>query len=228
MACKRKIFLTKIKIFLFHLPCFGKMCYDVKNTSWNEVSRNLDGDNELIHTLYLQLYEKLFRVAYRMMGSSESAEDLVQQTFLLALFQGEALRAHPCPEGWLMKALHNLAINERRRTARRQEIPLDTLFDQAAGEASPPLAETLPRQLSPQDREVLLWRFEQGLDYDEIATSLASQRPAAAAGYPGLSGGAGRSGTEARGSLSQNKREISNFCTFPLWGQKKPSSGNAA
>lgn len=172
MACKRKIFLTKIKIFLFHLPCFGKMCYDVKNTSWNEVSRNLDGDNELIHTLYLQLYEKLFRVAYRMMGSSESAEDLVQQTFLLALFQGEALRAHPCPEGWLMKALHNLAINERRRTARRQEIPLDTLFDQAAGEASPPLAETLPRQLSPQDREVLLWRFEQGLDYDEIANLL--------------------------------------------------------
>ena len=141
------------------------MCYDVKNTSWNEVSRNLDGDNELIHTLYLQLYEKLFRVAYRMMGSSESAEDLVQQTFLLALFQGEALRAHPCPEGWLMKALHNLAINERRRTARRQEIPLDTLFDQ-------PLAETLPRQLSPQDREVLLWRFEQGLDYDEIANLL--------------------------------------------------------
>ena len=125
------------------------MCYDVKNTSWNEVSRNLDGDNELIHTLYLQLYEKLFRVAYRMMGSSESAEDLVQQTFLLALFQGEALRAHPCPEGWLMKALHNLAINERRRTARRQEIPLDTLFDQAAGEASPPLAETLP--LSPSN-----------------------------------------------------------------------------
>ena len=60
-----------------------------------------------------------------MMGSSESAEDLVQQTFLLALFQGEALRAHPCPEGWLMKALHNLAINERRRTARRQEIPLE-------------------------------------------------------------------------------------------------------
>ena len=75
----------------------GKRCYDVKNTSWNEVSRNLDGDNELIHTLYLQLYEKLFRVAYRMMGSSESAEDLVQKTFLLALFQGEALRAHPCP-----------------------------------------------------------------------------------------------------------------------------------
>ena len=34
------------------------------------------------------------------------------------------------------------------------------------------LAETLPRQLSPQDREVLLWRFEQGLDYDEIANLL--------------------------------------------------------
>ena len=167
MACKRKIFLTKIKIFLFHLPCFGKMCYDVKNTSWNEVSRNLDGDNELIHTLYLQLYEKLFRVAYRMMGSSESAEDLVQQTFLLALFQGEALRAHPCPEGscttW--RSMSGGARPGGRRShwtpclTRRPERP-----------ARP--WRTLPRQLSPQDREVLLWRFEQGLDYDEIANLL--------------------------------------------------------
>ena len=136
------------------------------------MSRKLDRDNEWIHTLYLQLYEKLFRAAYRLMGSPESAEDLVQQTFLLALFQGEALRTHPCPEGWLMKALHNLAMNERRRAARQQEVPLDARFDQAAEADSPPLAESLPRRLSPQDREVLLWRFEQGLDYDEIAERL--------------------------------------------------------
>ena len=132
----------------------------------------MDRDNEWIRTLYLQLDEKLVRVAYRLMGSTESAEDLVQQTFLLALFQGEALRTHPCPEGWLMKALHNLAMNERRRAARQQEVPLDALFDQAAESDSPPLAEALPRWLSPQDREVLLWRFEQGLDYDEIAERL--------------------------------------------------------
>lgn len=204
------------------------MCYDVKNTSWNEVSRNLDGDNELIHTLYLQLYEKLFRVAYRMMGSSESAEDLVQQTFLLALFQGEALRAHPCPEGWLMKALHNLAINERRRTARRQEIPLDTLFDQAAGEASRRWRRRCPGSSLPRTGRSSCGGSSRGWTMTRSPTSLASQRSAAAAGYPGLSGGSGRSGTEARRSLSQNKREISNFCTFPLWGQKKPSSGNAA
>ena len=48
----------------------------------------MDRDNEWIRTLYLRLYEKLFRVAYRLMGSPESAEDLVQQTFLLALFKG--------------------------------------------------------------------------------------------------------------------------------------------
>jgi len=136
------------------------------------VSRKLDRDNEWIRTLYLRLYEKLFWVAYRLMGSPESAEDLVQQTFLLALFQGEALRTHPCPEGWLMKALHNLARNERRRAARQQEVPLDALFDQAAEADGPPLAEALPRRLSPQDREVLLWRFEQGLDYGEIAERL--------------------------------------------------------
>ena len=224
MACKRKIFLTKIKIFLFHLPCFGKMCYDVKNTSWNEVSRNLDGDNELIHTLYLQLYEKLFRVAYRMMGSSESAEDLVQQTFLLALFQGEALRAHPCPEGscttW--RSMSGGARPGGRRSywtpclTRRPERPARRWRRRCPGSSLPRTGRSSCGGSS------------RGWTMTRSPTSLASQRPAAAAGYPGLSGGAGRSGTEARGSLSQNKREISNFCTFPLWGQKKPSSGNAA
>lgn len=188
----------------------------------------MDRDNEWIHTLYLQLYEKLFRAAYRLMGSPESAEDLVQQTFLLALFQGEALRTHPCPEGWLMKALHNLAMNERRRAARQQEVPLDALFDQAAEADSPPLAESLPRRLSPQDREVLLWRFEQGLDYDEIAERLGiSETGCRSPGIPGCPGGAGRCGIKARGGPIQNKCECSNFCTFLLRGQKTPS-GNGA
>ena len=187
----------------------------------------MDRDNEWIHTLYLQLYEKLFRVAYRLMGSTESAEDLVQQTFLLALFQGEALRTHPCPEGWLMKALHNLAMSERRRAARQQEVPLDALFDQAAEADSPPLAEALPRRLSPQDREVLLGGSSRGWTMTRSPNVWGSQKPDAAAGYPGLSGGAGRCGTKASGGPIQNRRERSNFCTFLLRGQKTPS-GNGA
>ena len=182
----------------------------------------MDRDNEWIHTLYLQLYEKLFRAAYRLMGSPESAEDLVQQTFLLALFQGEALRTHPCPEGWLMKALHNLAMNERRRAARQQEVPLDALFDQAQRRTvrrwrSPFPGGSLPRtgrsccggssRVWTMTRSPNVWGF---------------QRPEAAAGYPGPSGGAGSSGTGTRGGLIQNRRERSNFCIFPLWGRKSP------
>lgn len=192
------------------------------------MSRKLDRDNEWIHTLYLQLYEKLFRVAYRLMGSTESAEDLVQQTFLLALFQGEALRTHPCPEGWLMKALHNLAMSERRRAARQQEVPLDALFDQAAEADSPPLARRpFPGGSLPRTGRSCCGGSSRGWTMTRSPNVWGSQKPDAAAGYPGLSGGAGRCGTKASGGPIQNRRERSNFCTFLLRGQKTPS-GNGA
>ena len=75
-----------------------------------------------IQILYEALHDKMLKVAYRMIGNIETAEDLVQSTFLLALFHQQDLLNHPLPEGWLMKALQNLALNERRRINRHQSI----------------------------------------------------------------------------------------------------------
>lgn len=147
----------------------------------------MDRDNEWIHTLYLQLYEKLFRAAYRLMGSPESAEDLVQQTFLLALFQGEALRTHPCPEGWLMKALHNLAMNERRRAAgsrRSRWTPCLTRRQRRTVRRwrSPFPGGSLPRTgRSCCGGSSRVWTMTRSPNV------WGSQKPDAAAGYPGLS-----------------------------------------
>lgn len=126
-----------------------------------------------------------------------------------------------------MKALHNLAINERRRTAGGKRSTGHRLTRRperqpAAG------GDAAPAALSPGPGGPPV-AVRAGLDYDEIANLLGiSEVGGRSPGIPGCPGGSGRSGTEARRSLSQNKREISNFCTFPLWGQKKPSSGNAA
>ena len=68
-----------------------------------------------LKVLYESLYETMIQVAYRVTGSVETAQDLVQETFLLALFQEEKLSRHPMPEGWLIVTLKNLARNERRR-----------------------------------------------------------------------------------------------------------------
>lgn len=123
-------------------------------------------------SLYENLYEKLYKVAYRMLGNQETAKDMAQETFLLALFRQDELINHPNPEGWLMLTLRNLVRNEQRRLNRHPGISLDLIPDLL--EEVPPnsLDMMLPKQLSPQERKILIWRFEQRLDYREIANRI--------------------------------------------------------
>lgn len=122
--------------------------------------------------LYKDLYEKLFRIAYRMLGDPEQAKDAVQDVFLQVVFHRNKLMEHPNPEGWLVLALKNNIQNERRRTMAHQLVPL---HDAAlVGEAEPdtPLEMLLPGTLPQADRDILIWRFEQDLSYREIADRL--------------------------------------------------------
>lgn len=124
-----------------------------------------------ITSLYDQTYQRLYRVAYRLTGSIETAKELTQDAFLWAWLRREELLAHPKPEAWLMRTLTNLVKNERRRLS-SAEVSLETQFNVPAPELERGLAELLPSKLSKEDREVLEWRFEQELDYREIADRL--------------------------------------------------------
>ena len=87
-----------------------------------------------------------------------------------------ALQAHENPLGWLLRALNYELSHEFARQAKQtaQEQPL---HPSPAGLAPTPppslgLAEVLPVQLSPRDREILLLFYEEGLSYQEIAQRL--------------------------------------------------------
>ena len=132
--------------------------------------------NDRFQKLYEDLHDKMLRVAYRMVGSVETSEDLVQNAFLLALFRENELMRHPNPEGWLMRVLQNLALNERRRVKRHPETSLDSLLNLAGETPANALEDMLPKQLSKADREILIWRFEQNMDYDEIADRIGKKK----------------------------------------------------
>ena len=128
--------------------------------------------NSFLKQLYETQYEKMFQVAYRMTGSVETTQDVVQDAFLLALFQQEKLAQHPFLEGWLMITVKNLALNERRKGKRHPTVPLDSFVYNADHAQECPLEAILPRQLKPEEKQILLWRFEDQLDYREIADRL--------------------------------------------------------
>ena len=125
-----------------------------------------------LQNLYSAHYEKLIKTAFRMMGDLESAQDLVQQVFLLALLQKGKLIVHPVPEGWLVVALHNLVKQERKRGANHKIVPIDEIMEPAAQDAPLPMDLILPAELSPEERKILIWRFDQQMEYEEMADHL--------------------------------------------------------
>lgn len=127
--------------------------------------------DELISSLFDTQYEKLCKVGYHLTGDTALSEDLVQTTFLIAVFRQEYLAGHPNQEGWLMQTLKNLVKNERRRSS-NQNVPLALLHDMAVPGEPGSLEECFPAQLGKEDRKVLIWRFEQRLEFRDIADLL--------------------------------------------------------
>ena len=125
-----------------------------------------------LQTLYENNYEKMLKFSYRMLGTRADAQDLMQETFLLALYHQTKLYNHPNPEGWLMKTLRNLSLNEQRRIQNHPVVSIESIANTMGSEHDTPLDLLLPKQLSKEEREILIWRYEQQLEYKDIADRL--------------------------------------------------------
>ena len=127
--------------------------------------------NDFIAPLYNEEYERLFKIAYRKTKNWDLSQDLVQDVFLLAIFNQSKLMQHPKPNAWLMQTLQNLILNELRERS-HSNIPLDEAIEVPAREACASLDRLLPTQLPARDREILIWRFEQNMSYSEMSGRL--------------------------------------------------------
>src|SRR5437763_5524973 len=75
----------------------------------------------------LELSDQVYRVARRMVGSREEAEDLVQQTYERAFRSWKQFTPGTNLRAWLLRILTNLNIDRGRRQQRApQSVPLET------------------------------------------------------------------------------------------------------
>lgn len=117
----------------------------------------------------------LYRYAYRLCGQAADADDLTQQTFLVAQERREQLRSAEKARGWLCTILRNLYLKSRRHVEtqslelepedRRGPGPLDGGIDpEELQQALQELPETFRTPL-------ILFYFEE-FSYQEIAEQL--------------------------------------------------------
>jgi len=87
------------------------------------VGRARAGDGTAFDELVRTYMEQAFRVAYRVVGHREDAEDLVQESFLAAYQYLESFEVGRPFGPWLMRIVLNRGANLRRSRARRSTEP---------------------------------------------------------------------------------------------------------
>lgn len=155
---------------------------DCSITESDLLSRARGFDQEALAHIYRTYQQALYRYVYHHIGDEQTAQDLTAEVFgrfLQALRSGRGPDQHL--KSWLYRVAHNLIVDElRRRTHRNHQslddAPAEVLHD---GEQSPDerawtaiagaqVREALA-ELSPDQRQIVILKFLEGLDNSEIA-----------------------------------------------------------
>ena len=125
--------------------------------------------------LYETHYAAVYRAAFRVTGNPADAEDVLQTVFLRilgSLAKGGDLPDIRNPEAWFRRAACNAAIDILRRRTARAEIPVGEMPLKLVVKPEVLLKEQLRRAiaaLEPEDAELFLLRYVEGLSNGELA-----------------------------------------------------------
>jgi RNA polymerase sigma-70 factor (ECF subfamily) len=152
------------------------------------------GDSEAFRTLVEKHSRNAFRLAYRMTGNEQDAEDVVQESFLRAYRHLGRFEARADFGTWLYRIVANCAVEllrtrQSRQTRARME-PLDEVVAAPAADTPGPerLAESaeIKRRvaaaldnLSPLERAAFTLRHYEGRTIEEISRTLRLRTSAA-------------------------------------------------
>jgi len=130
----------------------------------------------------LPVKNKLFRFAFRLLGSSEEAKDVVQEVFIKVWNGRDQMESIDNMEAWCMRITRNLSLDKIRARQRKATDPLEGSFDIQNDTRTPYEAaennENMQRinqliaSLPEKQRQVMHLRDIEGYSYNEICEIL--------------------------------------------------------
>jgi RNA polymerase sigma-70 factor, ECF subfamily len=151
------------------------------------LARARQGDSEAFRALVERHSPRVFRLAFRMTGNEQDAEDVVQESFLRAYRQLGRFESRANFGTWLYRIVANCSVDlMRARQARHEQVraePLEPVAETSAVDTPDP--ERLARSaeinrhvqealgaLSPLERAAFTLRHYEGRSIDEIGRTL--------------------------------------------------------
>jgi len=151
------------------------------------LARARQGDSEAFRVLVERHSRAVFRLAYRMTGNEQDAEDVVQESFLRAYRQLGRFQSRANFGTWLYRIVANCSVDLMRakqsRHDRSRAESLDVIESRPAVDNHGPdrlaesaeigrrVAEAL-RELSPLERAAFTLRHHEGRSIQEISAML--------------------------------------------------------
>lgn len=151
------------------------------------VTRGVSGDERALEAIYYRFKTPIFNLAYRYSGDSDSAEDILQETFLSAFTHLGKLQEAASFSGWLYRIAVNACLGHVRssKPERQRSVPLEDIDgktlardsglsersveeDSALRSLLEGAIQVLPERL----RLVFLMHDVEGFKHEEIATAL--------------------------------------------------------
>lgn len=141
------------------------------------IERCRAGERQAQHQLFELTSVRVYRLLLRMTGNPDDASDLTQDTFVKGLQRLDQFDGRSAVASWF----YRIAVNEALQFRRRQGVGAVKLQDIAPNRPNEAPRQTTDlrmdlagalAQLSADDRALLLLRYQEELDYRDVAEVL--------------------------------------------------------
>src|SRR5688500_17755251 len=151
------------------------------------VHRAIDRDQSAFAELYDRHVVRVYRHIYYLVNDAREAEDLTAQTFLKAWEAIDRYKERGAPfVAWLLRIAHNLTVSFLR-SKRDHSVLEDNYVDHKMGRNPEQALEQASDEnsvreavlrLREEQRQVIMLRFVEELDYREVAAVIGKSVPA--------------------------------------------------
>lgn len=128
---------------------------------------------EFFEKMYLEKSRAMFQIAMAIVHNRDVAQEMVNESFLALWTHIQAVMRHGNPTRWLYMVLRRRSIDEARLIKLRAEVPLEHADTGGVEDELFSFPLLLPAGLTSEEKQLLIWRYEQGLEYSEIAENLS-------------------------------------------------------
>jgi RNA polymerase sigma-70 factor, ECF subfamily len=158
------------------------------------IQRFQGGESWAFDRLMEKHQERVYRIAFGMLGDHDSAADIVQEVFIRAFRSLKKFRRDSSLSTWLHRITVNLSIGEIRKRKVRNHLSLTSFTERLRSPIGRPSKELdrkddqeriqkAVEKLPPRQRAIFVMRHDEDLSHVEIAAALELSEGAVRASY---------------------------------------------